>query len=259
MNDQTVKSARRVFEIFEVFARARRGLALKDIMVELGYPASSASNILKSMVTLGVLDYDRDTHVYMPTLRMPQLVSWIEPARFADGQLLAAMQHLHDLTDETVCLGTQSDLYAQYVHSIPTKLPAPFVQKPLTVRPLTGCGLGWLLLSAGSDARIEQIVRRINYEIPDRARRVRLPDLMARIEEVRRDGYVFSRHTVVVGGGMIGVLLPDTGADAGGGARRRLAISVHGPVDRLEAKQEAILAELRAITASLDGSAATVH
>ncbi len=254
MNDQTVKSARRVFEIFEAFATARRGLALKDIMNVLGYPASSASNILKSMVALGVLDYDRETHIYMPTLRMPDLVSWIEPTRFADGALLRAMQHLHAVTDETVCLGTQSDLYAQYVHSIQTKLPAPFRQMPLTVRPLTRCGLGWLLLSVASNERIEHIVRRVNYDVADKSERVRLPELMARIGQVRADGYVFSRHTVVVGGGMIGMLVPAAMGE------RRLAISVHGPVDRLEAKQELILSELRAVMASAaEGAAATVH
>jgi IclR family transcriptional regulator, KDG regulon repressor len=240
VHDQTVKSARRVFEIFECFAEVRRGLALKDIMDRLGYPASSASSILKSMVTLGYLDYDRDTHVYMPTLRMPNLVDWIEPARFAGSNVLPAMQRLHEVTGETVCLGTQSDLYAQYVHSIRSRTPAPYRQKPFTVRPLTRSGLGWLLLSAHSNARIEQLVRRINYDILDRAARVRLPELMERVERVRADGYVFSRHTVVVGGGMIGILIPH--APDG----RRLAMSVHAPVERLEEKQDLILAELRA-------------
>ncbi len=150
------------------------------------------------------------------------------------------MQRIHAVTGETVCLGTQSDLYAQYVHSICSDRPAPYRQKPFTVRPLTRSGLGWLLLSAHSNDRIEHFVRRINYDTLDRSERVRLPDLMERINKVRVDGYVFSRHTVVVGGGMIGILIPD--APDG----RRLAMSVHAPVERLEEKQDLIVSELRA-------------
>jgi IclR family KDG regulon transcriptional repressor len=253
LHDQTVKSARRVFEIFECFAEARRGLALKDIMDRLGYPASSASSVLKSMVTLGFLDYDRDSHIYMPTLRMPNLVQWIEPARFAGNNVLPAMQRLHEVTGETVCLGTQSDLYAQYVHSIRSTKPAPYHQRPFTVRPLTRSGLGWLLLSANPNDRIEHLVRRINYDIPDRSERVQLPELMEQINKVRAEGYVFSRHTVVVGGGMIGILIPNA-LDG-----RRLAISVHAPVERLEEKQDLILAELRAAFTAAGGENPMVH
>jgi DNA-binding IclR family transcriptional regulator len=62
---------------------------------------------------------------------------------------------------------------------------------------------------------------------------------MARVREVRKQGYVFSRHTVTAGAGVIGMLLP---------IRRHgriLAIGVGGPVDRLEEKKDQILAELR--------------
>ena len=237
MSGQTVKSARRVVEIFEVFAAQRRALTLKDIVDQLGYPASSASSVLKSMVALGYLDFDRGSHTYMPTMRLPDLVGWIRPALFADAPILQTMQRLHELTGETVSLGTQSDLYAQYVHVIPSVLPVGYERPPKTVRPLAGCGLGWLLLSAVSDEQIEHTVRRINYEKP--AAKVQVAELMSRVVQIRSDGYVFSRHTVVVGGGILGMLVP--GRHHG----RQMAIGVNGPVDRLEAKRDLIVSELR--------------
>jgi IclR family KDG regulon transcriptional repressor len=63
---------------------------------------------------------------------------------------------------------------------------------------------------------------------------------MARINEIRKQGYVFSEHTVTAGAGVIGMLLP---------IRRHgriLAIGVGGPVERLEHKKKGILLELRA-------------
>ncbi len=195
--------------------------------------------MLKSLVTLGYLDFDRGSHTYMPTMRMPDLVGWIRPALFADGPTLGVMQRLHELTGETVSLGTQSDLYAQYVHVIPSVLPVAYKRPPKTVRPLARCGLGWLLLSASSDEQIEHTVRRINYEQPLPTAKVQVAELMSRVSQIRCDGYVFSRHTVVVGGGMLGMLVP--GRHHG----RLMAVGVNGPVDRLEAKRDLIVSELR--------------
>jgi DNA-binding IclR family transcriptional regulator len=87
---------------------------------------------------------------------------------------------------------------------------------------------------------IEKLLRRINIEEEDRKLRIALPDLMTRVNDVRKHGYVFSRHTVTPGAGMIGMLLPIRRHG------RLLAIGVGGPVDRLEEKKRKILTELRA-------------
>jgi DNA-binding IclR family transcriptional regulator len=63
--------------------------------------------------------------------------------------------------------------------------------------------------------------------------------LMPRIREIRKDGYVISLHTVVAGGGAIGMLLPQRQHG------RLLAIGVGGPVERLVAKRAHILRSLR--------------
>lgn len=237
----TIKSARRVLEIFEVFAEAQRGLSLKEIMELLRLPASSAAGILKSMVSLGFLDYDDESRKYMPTMRMPDMVSWIEPVRFLNTGIVALMKRLHAATDETICLGAQSDLFAQYVHVIYSSLSAPYIDPPKTTRSLAHCGMGWLLLSAKPDEQIEHLVRRMNYKTRDPAKRVTLPGIMRRIRQARADGYVFSRHTVIAGGGMIGMLLPRTITLTS----RIIALGVHGPVDRLEEKKDKIIALLR--------------
>jgi DNA-binding IclR family transcriptional regulator len=50
MSDKDVKSARRVFEALEYFDRERGTLGLKEIAGHLGYPSSSASVLLRSIV-----------------------------------------------------------------------------------------------------------------------------------------------------------------------------------------------------------------
>ena len=94
MADGAVKSAQRALEILEVFARHRRPLALKEILDELGYPTSSGSALMKSLVQLGYLDYDRERRTYFPTMRIAVLGAWVPGALFGDGQLLPALEDL---------------------------------------------------------------------------------------------------------------------------------------------------------------------
>jgi IclR family transcriptional regulator, KDG regulon repressor len=241
---EPIKTAQRVCEVFEYFHEAQGPLALKDVVCRLGYPASSCSALLKSLVVMGYLDYDLERRKYLPTMRMPTIVSWIERARFGNGSVLAAMRRLHEMTLETVNLGAQSDLHAQYLFQIPTRLPLPYPRIRQTIRPLARSGLGWLLLSALDEDALENLVRRINYAQRRSRERVDIATLSDAVAKIRRDGYVFSKHTVVEGAGMIGMLIPKP---PGG---RQLALSVHGPVSRLEQKQTVILTELASVTSA---------
>lgn len=244
MAESAVKSARRVFEILEYFDRERRPLGLKEVLDGLGYPASSGSALLKSLVQLGYLDYDRERRSYFPTMRIAALGAWVHDALFGDGALTGLMNHLHRTTGETVILAAQSDLHAQYVHVIHSAEPLQFSVPPGARRPLGASGLGWLLLSAKPDAEIEKLRRRINAEADEPARLTR-EGLMERINEVRLRGYAFSKHTVSEGAGVIGALLPR------GPHGRVHALGVAGPVTRLERKEAMIVSELQAGVARL--------
>ena len=239
MADDAVKSARRVFEILEYFDRERRPLALKDILCRLGYPASSGSALLKSLVGLGYLDYDGEHRTYFPTMRIAALGAWVGDALFGDGALTGLMDHLHRVTGETVILATQSDLHAQYVHVVHSAEPLQFSVPPGARRPLGASGMGWLLLGAKTDAEIERLRRRINAEAGEGPKLTR-EGLAERVNEVRVRGYAISKHTVSEGAGIIAALLPR------GPFGRTYAIGVGGPVARLEQKEDLIIAEIRA-------------
>jgi IclR family KDG regulon transcriptional repressor len=241
---ESVKSAQRVFEILEYFDRERRPLALKEVLDALDYPASSGSALMKSLVGLGYLDYDRERRSYFPTMRIAALGGWVHDALFGDGVLLGLMDHLRNVTGETVILAAQSDLHAQYVHLIHSSEPLQVSVPPGARRPLGASGLGWVLLSLKSDTDIEKLRRRINAEAGGAARLPR-ETLAERIAEVRGRGYAFSRHTVSEGVGVIGAALPR------GRFGRDYAIGVAGPVARLERKEALIVQELTAGVARL--------
>ncbi|MBS0408508.1 MAG: helix-turn-helix domain-containing protein [Proteobacteria bacterium] len=249
MAEDAVKSARRVFEILEYFDRERRPLALKEVLDGLGYPASSGSALMKSIVALGYLDYDRERRTYFPTMRIAALGAWVHDALFGDGVLSGLMDHLRTVSGETVILAAQSDLHAQYVHLVHSSEPLQVTVPPGARRPLAASGLGWALLSLKGEADIEKLRRRINAEAPAEGRLSR-EALAERLAEVRARGYAFSKHTVSEGVGVIGAGLPR------GRFGRDYAIGVAGPVARLERKEALIVAELKAGLARLQSGGA---
>ena len=82
MSAGVVKSARRVFEVLELFDRERRPLSLKEMCAALRLAPSSGAALLKSLVALGYLDYDRGTRSYFPTMRIAFLGQWVDEALF---------------------------------------------------------------------------------------------------------------------------------------------------------------------------------
>jgi len=240
MPEQPIKTSKRVFEILEAFEAVQRPMALKDFTQRFGYPPSSASAVLKSLVALGYLDYDRFSRTYMPTMRIASLGNWVPQALFGrDGGVLRLMQRLSEQFGETVTLSAQSDLYVQYVYLIPSRLPIWYAVPVGTIRPIARSGSGRSMLGARSDAEIAELVRRINFHEPDPARKVVLAELMALVRQGRRAGYVFNKHTLEPGAGSISMVLPERRFG------RLFALAVSGPVERLEARQDDIVQALR--------------
>ena len=230
-----IKTASRVFEVLEHFRDIRRPQRLRDIVSRLAYPTSSTAALLKSMVELGYLAFDNVSRSYVPTARVAMLGSWINDPGYARDAALAWMQQVNDATGETILLGVQHGGEAVYAEVIRSVLPIQYFVEPGTRRPMTGCGVGWAMLSQQPDAAARALLR------PGRgagaARRAH--ELNAQLETVRRDGYAFSRHSVTAGVGVIA--LPVARPVLG----QPVALAVGGPVERLEARLDLILDALR--------------
>jgi DNA-binding IclR family transcriptional regulator len=206
----TVKSALRAIEILELFMRERRPRAMSEIGVALGYPPSSATVLLKTLVGLGYLNFDRRRRVYFPTPKVTSLGDWIPKTLFGNGRLLEAMNDVHAATGEAVAIGTTNDVYLQYVKIIQSIHPLRFHVDEGTLRPLTQSALGWLLMSTMSEEKVDNIVRRANIATPDASNRVKLPEMMKRIRQIRGKGYCSAENVPIPGGATICVLLPTT-------------------------------------------------
>ena len=206
---ETVKSAHRVFEFLEYFAQVQRAISVAELASHYGYASSSVSAVMRTMVTLGYLSYDRSARTYLPTARLPFLVGWISSRLYDGDSTRAIMRELSEATRETILLGAQNGTRAQYIEIVDATGPVRLHATAGSFRSMPHTAVGLVLLSRLPSAQIGPLLRRINNEETDPAKRVSLPQVQQAIAAVQRDGYALSLDGVVSGAGGLALLLPE--------------------------------------------------
>lgn len=242
----TVKSAARALEVLDYFRIERQPRSLGQIVEALGYPQSSTTVLLKSLTTLGYVNYDRVRRVYFPTLQVAALGEWIGPALLGGNeQLLEAMRDLHNATGETVSLGVLNDVYLQYVRVIQSTHPLRFYTEEGIMRPFVQSSLGWVLASTRSAEQIERLVRRANIAIAKPSERVNVQEMVQRIVALKSDPRVYTEGTPFLGGATICALVPVTINE------QPVVLGLGGILDRMRSHRARYSAALRRAVASV--------
>jgi DNA-binding IclR family transcriptional regulator len=189
MRRTAVKSASRTLEVLELFQEEQRPLRLNEIYHLLEYPQSSCTNLLKSMVMMGYLNYNRATWTYLPTGKVASLGNWLYNFLFGQGEYQALLQRIQSATDETVVLATQNDLFIQYVTVL---TPSHAHKMPPTegaMRVMTKSTAGLALMSKMSDRQVDKLCRQIHYYELSNSARLDVDEVMKELRWVRHVGY----------------------------------------------------------------------
>lgn len=189
---RAVKSTMRTFEVLELFAERREPLHLNEIYTALGYPQSSSTNLLKSMVMMGYLNYNRSNRTYLPTTRLISLGSWVPGYIQSAGGYRQLVEELQRRTDETVGLVTQNDLFIQYIiFATPTHTHqnAPPVG---AMRMMVDSSSGLAMMAKMKDREIDKICRYSNYYELGDSERISYEAILREVEWVRHVGYSYA-------------------------------------------------------------------
>ena len=207
MERKVVKSAARVIRILELFDEERRPLSVAEIAARHDWPASSTSALAASLVALGYLEYDPGKRVYRPSVRVALLGNWIHGNLLREGRLTRLMEHLNEVTGETIVLAARNGLQSQYLRVLQGTNALRLHLHIGTVRPLFASGTGSMLLSAMDEAAIRRLARRHNATAPA-GRRVDADEVVASVGRDRARGYAMSLDQVTMHSGLIAMLLP---------------------------------------------------
>tara|TARA_R110002049_G_scaffold30643_7_gene104848 strand:+ start:1993 stop:2829 length:837 start_codon:yes stop_codon:yes gene_type:complete len=234
MKRSTVKSAGRTLEVLELFEEERRPLRLHEIYQKLGYPQSSATNLLKSLVMMGYLNYSRVTWTYLPTTRVTSLGNWLFGFMYGQRDYRGLIERIQQETDETAVLATQNDLFIQYVtvcqpdHEF--KIPPP----EGGMRVMTRSSAGLALMSEMTNRQVEKLLRQIHYYELSGESSLNIKDIMREVEWVRETGYCLLKDSIP---GASGIAFPLRDDHHG----IHMAIGVGGTTERVSMKQRDII------------------
>lgn len=235
-----VKSAGRVFEVLELFRRARRQLSAAEIGQALGYPKSSTNALLKSLVALGYLVLEGRTLRYFPSLAVTQLGDWIPSMVLASGDAFEVLTEVHAATQETVTLTVQNDLSCRFLRVLPGTFPISLRMTEGFLAPLLTTAVGSAILSQLSDDEIAGLIDRANGRSKRRTERVEPARVLREVRDTRQRGYAVMYDAVFPDTGAIAVPFP---SDMDGFP---MAIGVGGLRERIRRNEAAIYKAVRA-------------
>lgn len=186
------KIANRVVEVFDFFDENHTEATVMDIVRRYGRPQSSTSELLSSLVNLGLLYKDPQSRSYSPTPRAAMLGSTTQPEIVRNGQLMAMIDRLVTQTGLGVAVfgmvGLNVQIFSWHggTSTIGTGRSQGF-GSGLTER-MSDSAAGQLLLSTIDQPRRDGTIRRLNAEATD-DRKFAFGEMSARIEAIRDAGH----------------------------------------------------------------------
>jgi DNA-binding IclR family transcriptional regulator len=223
LESNKAKIAKRVIEVFEFFDDHNREATVMDIVRRYGRPQSSTSELLASLVDMGLLYKDQRSRTYCPTPRLATLGASVQPAIIRGGRLFAYMDRLSQSTRHSVGLFGMVGTHVQLFRWVRGKMPLGGDIGCGSSERLCASVAGQLLLSTLPVQENGKILRRLNAEA-DEAARFNCGTMLEQITAFEGAGRATGEAGFVAGARMTAVLLPPHLAD------RPLALGVVYPV-----------------------------
>ncbi len=227
----SVKSARRVLDIIEMYARAPQPATLTEIAGALDLPKSSCLALIETLEASGYLYQVRPQVGYYPTRR------WLEHAEvIAENDpvvrmLEPLMGRLRDATGETIILGRLAADRVLYLLIVESRQTIRYSARAGEFKPLHGTSSGKALLGSLSVEERQAVLKRLDLK-KFTSRTITRRDLLEReIASGAARGWhsCVGEHVPDV----IGVSRAVTVAD------ETYVIAVSGPIHRLADKMDA--------------------
>lgn len=207
------KIARRVIEVLEYFDDNHREATVMDIVRRYNRPQSSTSELLSSLVDLGLLYKDPYSRSYCLTPRAALLGSAGQQGPVRDGRLVQLVDRLVAQTGLSVAVFGMVGLNTQII-SLRTgsRGVTPSTRNIFggMQEPLGYSAAGWLLLSTVAHSRIDGMVRRLIAEAPE-DRRFAAADMAATLKVCREQGHIHGPSGFGATAETVVALLPDDG------------------------------------------------
>jgi DNA-binding IclR family transcriptional regulator len=233
----SVKSAKRVLEIFELLAGYPNGLSIKEISEKLSSPQSSVFNVVKTLASEGYLnqDYGKKYKLGAKLIHIGRsAMDSLDLTNIGTPYLTSLMNHVQ----ETVFMAILSEEELVYIAKIDNNRSIRTTAQPGFRKPLYCTGLGKAFLAFLPSEKRNNILDKTELlPITEKTITVR-SELEQQLEFFNKQGYSIDDEENEEG------LYCLAAPIYGGGNELMAAISVAGPKERMLSRKEDILSEL---------------
>lgn len=231
------KIAKRVIEVFEFFNENSQKATVMDIVRRYGRPQSSTSELLATLVDMGLLYKDSRSRYYSPTPRLAALGISAQPDIIRNGHLFAFMDRLAQTTRHSVALfgmvGTQVQIFRLSAGPEPALREIAYGAS----EELSASAAGLLLLSTLPAEQASRILWRLNAEAPPE-QKFNPIEAREQVAAMRRQGHAMGNAGFCPGAQMVATLLPRAGME------RPLALGLMYPTHAASIDAEALVATM---------------
>ncbi|WP_298690596.1 helix-turn-helix domain-containing protein [uncultured Sphingomonas sp.] len=207
LESNKTKIAKRVIEVFEYFGPTKRSATVMDIVRRYDRPQSSTSELLASLVEMGLLYKDPVSRSYSPTPRLATLGSTAQPDLLRDGRIYAFMDRLAQSTRCGVGLFGMVGTHAQIFRWSPGADQMSDGVESGASESLSGSAVGLLLLSTFGPEKARKLLWRLNAEAAPE-QRFDYASTTQRVVDYARAGAATGEAGFVAGASVTAVMLP---------------------------------------------------
>ncbi len=236
--EANVKTALRVIEIIELFAREARPLALSELAKLLGVPVSSCLALLRTLSSLGYLYEAGRRQGYYPTGRLLAMAQRISKADPILEKVQPSLEELRDTTTETVVFAKLDvNNRVLYLDVLASPHPISYVAVAGAQKDLHANSLGKALLSTLDAADRHKLLAHHPMPAYNPRTLVTVDAIEGDIQDSLKRGWFAN----------LGESMPDVGAIAWPVkiSGNDYAISIAGPLYRIESHIEEHSKKLR--------------
>lgn len=227
-----VKQISNLFELMAFFVRAKKPLAVRDIVEEFSWPRSSVFNMVTTMVEDGYLYQPVPRGGYYPTSK------WMNLAReFSDSQPLPESVHelleaLKKTTGETVFLAAPEGTSVVFLDVAESSADIRFIANVGQRLPIHVTAAGRAILAQYSPAERAATLKRIKYQEYEKDTFMTVASVEEDIQYNSEKGWY--TNMAIYAPGVAGIAVPFSFHG------RRNAIALGGPASRIEPHVETI-------------------
>jgi DNA-binding IclR family transcriptional regulator len=240
-----VKTALRVIEIMEIFAREGRSLTLTELARLLGAPVSSCLGLIRTLTSLGYLYDTGRRQGYYPTARLLAIAQKIAGNDPLLERVQPVLESLREETGETVIFGKlRDDGRVVYLDVVESLNPVRYTATAGDIRFAHTNSIGRAILGALPDDQREAYLAQATFAPLTERTLASREALSEELRASRQRGWYCNFGESLADLGAIAVPVMFAGTAHG--------VSVAGPINRVQAKASEIAIALQAAKARLE-------